>query len=83
MQCPGMTTIEMQWCAGQKLQESNNFLEKELAPEKFRQWKQIIREVCADAYEINKGGTIYSQMITGCKDNLNRSLLKEFNTWRK
>ena len=83
IQCPGRTTYEMSWCIGQKWQESNDLLKKELAPKKFKQWEQISREVCAAAYEVNRGGTIYPLMITGCKDKLNRSLLKEFNTWRK
>ena len=83
IQCPGRTTIEMRWCASQKWQESIDLLRKELVPGKLRQWKQTSREVCSSAYDLVKEGTIYLQMITGCMDNLNRSLLKEFDTFRK
>jgi hypothetical protein len=40
--------------------------------------QEATRAVCAAAYASYKEGTIYSQLVVGCDDHLNRALLKEF-----
>ena len=78
IQCPGQNTIEMRWCASQKLDESSTALQKKLSPEAFNTWKQTTQKVCAAAYAPVRQGTIYPQMVIGCDDRLNRSLIEEF-----
>ena len=77
IQCPGMNTIAMRWCASKSLEESNQALKEQLSPETMENWKQATREVCAVAYAPYRQGTIYPQMMVSCDDRLNRVLLQE------
>ena len=78
IQCPGQNTVEMRWCASKSLKKSNNALEKQLTPKILESWKQATQKVCAAAYRPYLQGSIYPQMVVGCDDRLNRTLLKEF-----
>ena len=75
--CPGQTTVEMRWCASQKLEESNQALKEKLSRETLKIWRQATQKVCAAAYASYREGTIYPQMVVGCDDRLNRVLLEE------
>ena len=77
IQCPGLNTPEMRFCASQSLGESNQALKEQLTPETLNKWKAATQEVCGAAYAPYIRGTIYPQMILGCDDRLNRVLLKE------
>ena len=77
IQCPGLNTIEMRWCASKSLEESNQALKEQLSTETLENWKQATREVCAVAYAPYRQGTIYPQMVVSCDDRLNRGLLEE------
>ena len=77
IQCPGLNTAEMRWCASKSLEESEHLLKEQLPPETLENWKQATQEVCAIAYAPYRQGTIYPQMVVGCDDRLNRVLLKE------
>ena len=77
IQCPGMNTIEMRWCASKSWKESNKALKEQLSPETLENWTQATREVCAVAYAPSRQGTIYPQMVVSCDDRLNRVLLQE------
>jgi hypothetical protein len=77
IECPGLTTYEMRFCASQKWEESNQELKEQLTPATLKKWKAATREVCAAAYAPYRQGTIYPQMVVGCDDRLNRVLLKE------
>ena len=76
--CPGNNTIEMQRCAAKLAEDSNAALEKKLSAKALKQWRKTTQEVCAAAYAPYRKGSIYPQMVTGCNDQLNRALLKEF-----
>ncbi|WP_413430449.1 DUF1311 domain-containing protein [Synechococcus sp. Cu2B8-bc1011] len=78
IQCPGQNTVEMRWCVSKSLKKSNNALEKQLTPKILESWKQVTQKVCAAAYRPYLQGSIYPQMVVGCDDRLNRTLLKEF-----
>ena len=77
IQCPGMNTIEMRFCASKSWEESNKALKEQLSPETLENWKQATQEVCAVAYAPYRQGTIYPQMVVSCDDRLNRVLLQE------
>ena len=77
MQCPGLTTYEMRFCASQSLDQSNQALKEQLPPTTLEKWKAATQEVCAAAYAPYRQGTIYPQMVVGCDDRLNRVLLEE------
>ena len=77
IQCPGLTTPEMRFCASQKWNESNQTLNKQLEPETLKTWVKATQEVCAAAYAPYRQGTIYPQMVVSCDDRLNRVLLEE------
>jgi len=83
IQCPGMNTIEMRWCASKSLEESDQSLRQQLPPAIFENWRRATREVCAVAYAPYLQGTIYPQMVVGCDDRLNRVLLEELQDLRK
>ena len=70
-------TIEMRWCASQRWEESNQALKEQLEPRTLNKWKAATQEVCAAAYAPYRQGTIYTQMVVGCDDRLNRVLLQE------
>ena len=77
IQCPGMNTIEMRWCASKSLEESEQSLKEQLPQATLEEWKAATQEVCAVAYAPYRQGTIYPQMFVGCDDRLNRVLLQE------
>ena len=77
IQCPGMNTVEMRFCASQKWNASNQALQEQLEPETLKTWVKATQEVCAAAYAPYIRGTIYPQMVVGCDDRLNRVLLEE------
>ena len=79
IQCPGLNTPEMRFCASQKWNESNQALKKQLEPETLKTWVKATQEVCASAYAPYRQGTIYPQMVVSCDDRLNRVLLEELN----
>ena len=57
----------------------NKNLRAQLPSVTFDRWQQITKDSCAKACAAYRQGTIYTQMIIGCHDNLNRALLKELN----
>ena len=77
IQCPGLNTPEMRFCASQSLDESNQALKEQLKPETLKTWVKATQEVCAAAYAPYIRGTIYPQMVVSCDDRLNRVLLEE------
>lgn len=77
IECPGLTTYGMRFCASQKWEESNEALKEQLTPATLKKWKAATQEVCAAAYAPYRQGTIYPQMVVGCDDRLNRVLLEE------
>ena len=77
IQCPGLTTYEMRFCASQRWEESNQALMEHLLQATLEKWKAATQEVCAAAYAPYRQGTIYPQMVVGCDDRLNRVLLEE------
>ena len=77
IQCPGLTTYEMRFCASQSLRESKQALKEHLELTTLDKWKAATQEVWAAAYAPYRQGTIYPQMVVGCDDRLNRVLLEE------
>ena len=77
IQCPGQNTVEMRFCASQRWEESNQALMEQLPQATLEKWKAATQEVCAAAYAPYQQGTIYTQMVVGCDDRLNRLLLEE------
>ena len=77
LKCPGQNTIEQQQCARIKREQSANALQGRLTPEIHQQWSESALNVCRTAYSPYLRGSIYSQMVTGCMDRLNRALLEE------
>ena len=75
IQCPGLKTYEMRFCASQSWERSNQALKEQLAT--LEKWKAATQEVCAAAYAPYRQGTIYPQMVVGCDERLNRVLLEE------
>jgi len=77
IQCPGLTTYEMRFCASQSWERSNQALKDQLPQATLEKWKAATQEVCGVAYAPYRHGTIFPQMILGCNDRLNRVLLEE------
>ena len=77
IQCPGQNTIEMRWCVSKAWEQSNEALIHKLPSEILKQWRMATQVVCATAYDAYKQGSIYPQMVIGCDDRLNRTLLEE------
>ena len=77
IQCPGLTTYEMRFCASQSLDQSNQALKEQLPQATLEKWKAATQKVCAAAYAPYRQGTIDPQMVVGCDDRLNRVLLDE------
>ena len=78
IQCPGNNTVEMRYCAGVLLDQSNAALLQKIPAKLFQRWQATTREVCAHAYRAYLEGTIYPQLVVGCDDRLNRALLNAF-----
>ena len=80
IQCPGLTTYEMRFCASQSWERSNQALKEQLPQATLEKWKAATQEVCAAAYAPYRQGTIYPQMVVGCNDRLNQVLLEELKS---
>ena len=78
IKCPGETTVEMQYCAGQSERQSIDQLKQKVPMQMLQQWQNATRSVCAHANALYKDGSVYSQLVVGCTGDLNRALLKEF-----
>ena len=50
IQCPGLTTYEMRFCASQSWGQSNQALKEQLPQATLEKWKAATQEVCAAAY---------------------------------
>ena len=59
------------------LEKINKNLKSQLPSVTFDRWQQITKDFCAKGCAAYRQGTIDTQMIIGCHDNLNRALLKE------
>ncbi len=80
IRCPGDNTFEMRYCAGKSWEQSERQLRQKISKQQLDQWQDATRELCAKAYGSYKNGTIYPQLVVACDDNLNRALLKEFQS---
>jgi hypothetical protein len=78
IKCPGDTMVEMRECASKSWEQSDAQLRKKVSKKLMEQWNEATQALCSAAYAPYKDGTIYPQMVVGCDDNLNRTLLKEF-----
>ena len=76
IQCPGLTTYEMRFCASQSLRESKQALKEQLPQATLEKWKAATQEICGVAYASYRR-TIFPLMILRCEDRLNRVLLEE------
>ena len=63
IQCPGLNTAEMRFCASKKWEESNQALREQLEPETLKTWVKATQEVCAAAYALYIQGTILNQVL--------------------
>ncbi len=78
--CAGQTTLEMRACASRSLEQSTRQLQSTLPRPLWRQWQQSSNAVCARANALYQDGTIYPQLLMDCVNQLNRALLKEFQS---
>ena len=76
IQCPGLSTYEMRFCASQSLRESKQALKEQLPQATLEKWKAATQEICGVAYASYRR-TIFPLMILRCEDRLNRVLLEE------
>ena len=49
IQCPGLTTYEMRFCASQRWEKSKQALKEQLEPRTLDKWKAATQEACAAA----------------------------------
>ena len=49
IQCPGLTTYEMRFCASQSWEKSKQALKEQLEPRTLDKWKAATQEACAAA----------------------------------
>ena len=75
--CNEGTTYEMRECAFKKLVSSDKQVRTKLDPRIFETWVEIRQEMCEQAYENYKEGTIYPQMIMKCSIELNNKFLEQ------
>ena len=78
IKCPGENTVEMRFCASKSWEQSTARLRRKVPASLLQQWHEATRAVCAAAYAPYKDGSIYPQLLVGCEDNLNQTLLREF-----
>lgn len=78
--CPGETTLDMRQCASQSLDRSERALKSRLSSQSLGPWLRDSQQVCEAAYAMYSDGTIYPQLVMGCQEHLNRTLLKELTS---
>ena len=79
--CEG-TQFQLRVCADKNLIASDAKIKEVLPPELANRWGKVTSEVCEERWQIFKEGSIYPMMLLKCNDNLNRTLLKEFDKFR-
>ena len=79
--CEG-TQFQLRVCADKNLIASDSKIREVLPPELANQWVEATSAVCEEKWKIFKQGSIYPMMLLKCNDNLNRTLLKEFEKYR-
>ena len=78
--CPGNTTFEMRRCSSLQLEQSRRALSAKLSEGELRKWTEATVDLCDSAYRPYRGGSIHAQLITGCRNRLNKALLREFRS---
>ena len=72
--CNGYNTIDMRVCAEIRGINSRNKLRTQIKPRTYKKWDKLTGELCKQAYEPYKEGTIYPLMISKCHNELNELL---------
>ena len=79
--CEG-SQFQLRVCADKNLIASDAKIREVLPSELAKRWGEVTGEVCEEKWQIFKEGSIYPMMLLKCNDNLNRTLLKEFEKYR-
>ena len=71
------TTIRINECSAQRLKQSGLSLKNLLDKNAFSKWRKVRDKLCSISYQSVEKGSIYNQMILGCRYRLNKALLEE------
>tara|TARA_B100000029_G_scaffold215753_1_gene213541 strand:- start:157 stop:462 length:306 start_codon:yes stop_codon:yes gene_type:complete len=74
--CNG-TTYAIRECRFKKLVQSDKELKKVMKPKTFENWVGIRQQMCEEAYDQYKKGTIYPQVVMSCSIDMNKTLLQK------
>ena len=70
------TTIKINKCSAQRLKQSDLSLKQLLDDNALSEWKESRDKLCSISHKKYRKGSIYNQMILGCRHRLNLSLLE-------
>ena len=71
------TTIRINECSAKRLKQSDLLLEELLDENALSKWIKSRDKLCSISHKRYRKGSIYNQMILGCRHRLNLSLLEE------
>ena len=74
--CDG-TTYAIRECRFKKLVESDKKLKKVMKLKTFENWAVIRQQMCEEAYDQYKKGTIFPQVVMSCSIDMNKTLMKK------
>ncbi len=75
--CDGSTTYAIKECRFKKLVQSDKELKKVMKPKTFEDWVGIRQQMCEEAYDQYKKGTIFPQVVMSCSIDMNKTLMKK------
>ena len=71
------TTIRINECSAKRLKQSDLLLEELLDENALNKWIISRDKLCSISYKRVEKGSIYNQMVLGCRYRLNKALFKE------
>lgn len=78
--CPGQNTLQMQACEAKNLERSDLILQKKMNGKDFAAWVDARKKICELAKQPLANGSIYGQILIGCFNQMNESLITQFRS---
>ena len=72
-----VTSYALRECRFKKLVQSDKELKKVMKPKTFENWVGIRQQMCEEAYDQYKKGTISPQVVMSCSIDMNKTLMKK------
>ena len=83
-QCLGSqpTTLVINDCSMERVRDSENLLKQKISRKELSKWKASRDQICEIAHNRYKNGSIWHQMILGCRHRFNKAFFEELTEYQ-